>query len=106
MKPRKKIILVFLLGLLLVAFAAGVAQTPAQGDQKEKAEACCAMESCCCNSGSCPMKENGATKAEAKDCCCCTGDSCAMKAKDDTKKGACCNMKHKHTKEKARQKAA
>jgi hypothetical protein len=105
MKPRKKI-LILLLGLLLVAFSVGIGQTPAQGDQKEKAEACCAMESCCCNSGSCPMKENGATKAEGKECCCCSGDSCEMKANDAAKKGACCNMKHKHTKMKAKQKTA
>jgi len=65
-----------LLGLLLLAFAAGVAQTPAQGDQKKKAEACCAMDSCCCSGDSCQMKEDGA-KAD-----CCKGDSCKMKKKD------------------------
>ena len=101
MKPRKNTILIMLLGLLLFAFtAAGVAQTPAQGDQK-KAEACCAMESCCCNGGSCPMKE-GASSAEAKDAdCCCMGDSCDMKAKDGenhANHAACCDdsckMKH------------
>ena len=107
MNSRKNTILILLLGLLLVAFAVSVAQTPAQGDQKEKAEACCSMESCCCNSGSCPMKDSGAeAKAEGKECCCCSGDSCDIKAKDDTKKGSCCNMKHKHSKSKAKQKAA
>lgn len=88
MKPRKRTILVMLLGLLLLAFAAGVAQTPSQGDQKKKADACCAMDSCCCCSGdSCPMKQDGATATTATadtaakpDCC--KGDSCKMKKKD------------------------
>lgn len=100
MKPHKKTVLIMLLGLLLIAFAVGIAQTPAQGDQK-KVEACCAMETCCCNGGSCPMKE-GATDAEAKDAgCCCHGDSCEMKSKDAQNHanhaGCCedsCQMKH------------
>ena len=75
MKSRKTTILVMLLGLLLLAFAVGVAQTPAQGDQKKKAEACCAMDSCCCSGDSCQMKEDA--KAD-----CCKGDSCKMKKKD------------------------
>src|SRR5215510_12472534 len=87
MKPRKKTILVMLLGLLLLAFAAGVAQTPSQGEQK-KADACCAMDSCCCcNGDSCPMKGDGATATTATagtaakpDCC--KGDSCKLKKKD------------------------
>ena len=67
-----------LLGLLLLAFSAGMAQTPSQGDQKKKADACCAMDSCCCCSGdSCSMKEDGAAKPD-----CCKGDSCKMKKKD------------------------
>lgn len=127
MKPRKNTLLIMLLGLLLVAFAAAaIGQTPAQGDQKAKTEACCAMESCCCNSGSCPMKE-GTENAEAKDAsCCCNGDSCEMQTKDgknhvnhagccgdsckmkhdakgDGAKDSCCKMKHK---EKTKQKAA
>jgi len=106
MKPRKNTILIMLLGLLLFAFSAGIAQTPAQGDQKKKAEACCSMDSCCCNDGSCPMKEEGAT--EAKEGSCCSGDSCDMKMKHDTKnhgaKDSCCNAKHKD-KTKAKQKA-
>ena len=103
MTPRKKTILVMLLGLLLVAFAVAIAQTPAQGDQNKNAEACCAMESCCCNSGSCPMKAEGTENAEAKEGCC-SGDSCKMKAKDGAKghadhkgAGCCgdsCEMKH------------
>jgi hypothetical protein len=114
MKFRKNTILILLFGLLLMAFASGMAQTPAQGDQKKKADACCSMESCCCNGDSCPMKKEGATNAEAKDDCCsgdsCCGDSCDMKAKHDTKnhgaEGDCCNMKHKNAKAKAKQKAA
>jgi hypothetical protein len=110
MKIRKNIVLILLFGLLLVAFASGMAQTPAQGDQKKKAEACCSMESCCCKDDSCPMKEEGAAKADAKDGCCGSGDSCEMKAKHDLKdhgaKGDCCNMKHKDSKSKARQKSA
>ena len=104
MNPRKIITLVLLLGLLLIAISAGMAQTPAQGDKKEKPHACCSMETCC-KDGSCPMKEDGTADTEAKECSCCTGDSCEMKAKDDTKKDACCNMKHKH-KAKAKQKTA
>lgn len=123
MKLRKNTVLIMLLALLLTAFAVAMAQTPAQGDQK-KSEACSSMESCCCNGGSCPMKE-GATDAEAKEAgCCCSGDSCEMKAKDgkdhagccgdscqmkkhDTKnhgaKGECCKIKNKA---KAKQKSA
>ena len=90
MKPRKTTILVMLLGLMLLAFTAGMAQTPAQGDQKKKAEACCAMDSCCCCSGdSCSMKEDGATvassdakKPDAAKPDCCKGDSCKMHKKD------------------------
>jgi hypothetical protein len=78
MKPQKKTILVMLLGLLLLAFVAAMAQTPAQGDQKKKADACCAMDSCCCSGDSCSMKED-ATAAKAD---CCKGDSCKMKKKD------------------------
>ena len=89
MKPRKNTILVMLLGLLLLAFAVGVAQTPSQVDQKKKADACCAMESCCCCSGdSCSMKEDGAAvattdaKPDAAKPDCCKGDSCKMHKKD------------------------
>ena len=89
MKPRKNTVLILLLALLLTAFAVSMAQTPAQGDQ-EKSKACCAMETCCCNGGSCPMKE-GATDAEAKDAsCCCSGDSCEMKDKDGKDHKDCC----------------
>jgi hypothetical protein len=82
MKPRKITILVMLLGLLLLAFAAGVAQTPAQGDQKQKAEAYCAMDSCCCSGDSCSMKEDGAATTDTAKADCCKGDSCKMKKKD------------------------
>jgi hypothetical protein len=77
-----------LLGLLLSAYTAGVAQTPAQGDQKPKADACCAMESCCCCSGdSCPLKTDGAATTAAADATaakpdCCSGDSCKLKKKE------------------------
>lgn len=99
MKFRKNTVLIMLLALLLTAFAAGMAQTTGQGDQK-KTEACCSMDSCCCNNGSCPMKD-GATDAEAKAEGCCSGDSCEMKAKDGQNHvnhpGCCgdsCKMKH------------
>ena len=82
MKPRKITILVMLLGLLLLAFAAGVAQTPSQGDQKTKAEACCAMDTCCCSGDSCSMKEGGAATTDTAKADCCKGDSCKMKKKD------------------------
>jgi hypothetical protein len=85
MKPRKNTILIMLLGLLLVAFATGIAQNPSQTDQKTKTEACCSMDSCCCcNGDSCPMKEEGAANADAKHSCC-SGDSCKMKTKADMK---------------------
>ena len=130
----RKTALFMLIGLLLVVFAAAMAKTPAQGDQKTKSEASCSMDSCCCNGGSCPMKEEGAAGADAKEsCCCCSDDSCALKTNDTAKnhsdhegccccgdscdqkkhdaknhgnKSDCCNMKHKHTKTKAKQKAA
>ena len=107
MKPRKNIYLILLLGLLLVAFAVATAQTPAQGDQKKKAESCCAMESCC-TGDSCEMKKDGESKkegTEAKHDCC--GDSCDM-SKHDAKmkhdkdaKHECCNMKNKAKTKKA-----
>ena len=82
MKPRKHTTLIMLLAILLFAFTAGMAQTPAQGEQKKKAEACCAMESCCCCSGdSCDMmKADGATmKHDMKDH---KGDCCKAKSKN------------------------
>jgi len=81
MKPRKNTTLIMVLGLVLFAFTTGIAQTPAQGDQKKKAEACCAMESCCCKGDSCEMmKEDGATmKHDMKDH---KGDCCKAKSKN------------------------
>ena len=109
MKSRKITILIMLLGLLLVAFAAGIAQTPSQGDQKNKSETCCSMDSCCCKDGSCPMKEDGTAATDAKDGCCGSGESCDMKMKHDMKahgkKSDCCNIKNKD-KNKVKQKAA
>ena len=115
MKTRKNSILAMLLGLLLAVSAAGMAQDPAQGDQSKKTETCCAMDSCCCNNGSCPMKED----TDAKDGCCgdscnmkaedsknhsdhpgCCGDSCKHDAKKHDAKASCCNMKHKKSKAK------
>ena len=92
MKPHKNTILTLVLGLMLIASAAVMAQTPAQGDQQNKTEACCSMDSCCCcNGDSCPMKADG-TAADAKHSCC--GDSCKMK-KTDAKNHAddheCCS---------------
>jgi len=106
MKPRKKTILTMLLGLMLVASSAGMAQTPAQGDQKKKTEACCSMDSCCCcNGDSCPLNKDGAAGADAKHSC--SGDSCQMKAKDSKNHaddheccsccGESCDMKHDAT---------
>src|SRR5215203_575517 len=111
MKTRKNSILAMLLGLLLAVSAAGMAQDPAQGDQSKKTETCCSMDSCCCNNGSCSMKEEGAAKTDGKDAGCCSGDSCDMKMKDKMKNHAdddhqccaCCgescdmNMKHDAT---------
>jgi hypothetical protein len=66
-----------LLGLLLVAFVAVMAQQTGQtGEQKKQADACCAMDSCCCKGESCAMKKEGTETAAAKDGCC--GDSCKL----------------------------
>jgi hypothetical protein len=103
MKPLKNIIPAILLSLLLAASAAVTAQTPSQGEQKQKTESCCAMESCCTD-GSCEMKKEGEANAEAKHSCC-NGDSCDMKMKHDAKmkhgKGECCNAKNKNKKKTA-----
>ena len=119
MKLRKITVLVMLLGLLLLAFSVSMAQTPSQGDQKKKAESCCAMESCCCNGDSCSMKEDGTKRdcckgdsckmkkkdmnhADDHECCSCCADSCDMDMKDGTMKhdmkdhkGDCCKAKSK-----------
>jgi hypothetical protein len=81
MRSHKSTILIALLALLLSAFVGVMAQQGApQTDQQKKAEACCAMESCCCNGDSCPMKKEGAANADAKDACCCSNGGCNMKA--------------------------
>ena len=85
MKSRKNTVLILLLALLLTAFAAVNAQTPAQGEQK-KSEACCAMETCCCNSDSCEMKaKDGKHDAKNHDG---KADCCKMKNKAKTKQKA------------------
>jgi len=88
MRISKRAILTSLLGLMLTFSAAVMAQMTTQGDQKQKTESCCSMDSCCC----------------------CNGDSCDMKAKPDAKnqggKGSCCNMKQKEAKNRTRQKSA
>ena len=81
MKPRKNTVLIFVLALLLTAFSAAVAQTPAQGDQK-KTEACCSMQSCCCCSDSCEMKKHDTKNHGEK------GDCCKIKQKDKAKQKA------------------
>ena len=92
MKLRKQTILVMLFGLLLLAFTAVVAQTPAQGDQKKP-------EACCRSGDSCPMKtDDAAAKSD-----CCKSDSCDMdmKHEKDMKhdmkdhKADCCKAKAK-----------
>jgi glucose dehydrogenase len=104
MKSRKHI-LIMLVGLLLVAFAAAMAQTPAQGDQKKKTEACCAMESCC-SGDSCEMMKDNADTKNNKDGCC--AESCDMTKHDAKHDGKdhkdhkdCCKMKQKDKAKKA-----
>lgn len=101
MKTVKNIIPVLLIGLLLVVFAAVAAQTPSQGEKKQKTESCCATESCC-TGDSCAMKKEGDANAEGQHSCC-NGESCDMKMKHDFKmkhgkdgKGDCCNVKDKN----------
>jgi len=79
MKSRKNIILILLLGLLLAAFSAVSAQTPAQGEQKKTAETCCSKESCC--NDSCDMKKQDEKMKHDKDA-----------------KHECCNIKDKKKK--------
>jgi len=80
MRSRKSTNLIALAALLLTAFFGVMAQQGApQTDQKKQAEACCAMESCCCKGDSCPMKKEAATNADAKDACCCSSGGCDMK---------------------------
>ena len=88
MKPHKSTILIMLLGLLLLAFTAVMAQqTPQQTGEQKKAEA---TESCC-KEGSCSMKKEGVDTAENKDSCC--GDSCKLHH-NDAKAGNNENAKH------------
>lgn len=91
MKHRKSFVLAILIGMVLLAVAVSIAQTTSQQTNQKQADSCCAMESCCCHGGSCPMKTGEKTDAKAADCCC--GDSCDMKNKQDANhasKGCCC----------------
>lgn len=97
MRSHKSTILIALMALLLSAFVAVMAQqgTP-QTDQKKQAEACCAMESCCCNGDSCPLKKEGAANADAKDACCCSNGGCDMKAEGGSDSAKAANAETKH----------
>ena len=87
MKPHRRVILPLLIGMILVAFAISLAQTSGQQtDQKKQAEACCAMDSCCCHGDSCAMKAGEKTDGATATSCC--GDSCDMKMKHDAKNQA------------------
>jgi hypothetical protein len=127
MKPRKQTIFVMLLGLLLLAFMAGMAQTPAQGDQKKDSCCCCSGDSCpmkadagakadaakadCCSGDSCKMKKKDMNHPDGHECCGCCGDSCEMDMKADgtmkhdmkDHKGDCCKAKSKDAKDKTKQ---
>lgn len=113
MNHKKRLFLPLLLALLLVGFAISLAQTGQQSNQKKQTEACCAMDSCCCNGDSCDMQKHDAKKEGEKGCCCCSGDSCDMTAQHDAKNHAdkhdCCaamanNMTAKHDMKKHDQK--
>lgn len=91
MKPHKSVVFVVFLGLLLFAFAIGIAQDPANSNQKKQPASCCATPD------SCPMKEPGAA-AEAEGCCCCQSESCDQHEKNHAGDGCCsdsCDMKAK-----------
>lgn len=121
MKLRKQTILVMLFGLLLLAFAAVVAQTPAQGDQKKAESCCCSGDSCqmktddtaaksdCCKGDSCTMKKKEMNHTDGHECCGCCADSCDMKDMKDMKhdmkdhKAGCCKAKAKDAKDKNNQ---
>jgi hypothetical protein len=107
MKLRKSTILTLLLGLMLVVFIVGVAQTTSKGDQKKQGETCCAMDSCCCHGDSCDMKESTKDSGGQNGCCCCSGDSCDMKMEakmnHSSAEGCCCNVKTKHKDTKSKQ---
>lgn len=103
MKPRRNVILPLLIGLFLLVFVVGLAQTTNQKttDQTKQAESCCAMDSCCCHGDSCAMKQSEQKESAKAEGGCCCGDSCDMKMKHDQKnhaaiEGCCgdsCHMK-------------
>ena len=72
MRSRKNTTLILVLGLLLTAFTAGIAQTPSQSDQKKATESCC----CCADSCDMKMKDGASMKHDMKDH---KGDCCKMK---------------------------
>jgi hypothetical protein len=95
MKFKRNMVLPMFFGLLLTAFAIGVAQEPSQTNQTRQSESCCAGDSC-------PVKDSGSTSATS-DCCCCSGGSCDLKKHEGDKKnheccssGESCDMKAKH----------
>lgn len=88
MRSRKNTTLILVLGLLLTAFTAGMAQTPSQTDQKKATESCCSMESCCCcNGDSCDMKMKGDATMKH--------DDGKMKHDMNSHKSDCCKAKTK-----------
>jgi hypothetical protein len=117
MKPQKSVVLLVFLGLLLFAFAIGIAQDPQKSTNKKQIECCCAAESCpmsqsgeseanCCQNMSCDMKHDGEKKHDDNSCCC-GSDSCDMKSANAHKQHAggavCCKAKHdKKSKSKTR----
>jgi hypothetical protein len=98
MKSIRGFALGLALGLAAAISTIGVAQNEKPAVQDRNAESCCAMTSCCCNDGSCPMKGKDHAKEHSKDgtkshsgnegCCCCSGDSCDLKMKTKMKEGA------------------
>src|SRR5829696_8665121 len=97
MRSHKSSILIALMALSLSTFVAVMGQQgAAQTDQKKQAEACCAMESCCCKGDSCPMKKEGTANADAKDACCCSSGGCDMKAEAGADMANAANADAKH----------
>jgi hypothetical protein len=99
MKVHKITILVTLFVSVLLTFALAMGQQASTSTAQTKpSESCCAMDSCCCNSGSCEMPANAAgmakhAKHDKKNhaaCCVMKQDGASGEMKHD---GSCCNMK-------------